>query len=141
MELITSFLPHLLHYFFVVLACCFAFVVFVWGFGLTVAPFHWAVTKLFDTRCPECKGFFKKSFLKNEIIGQHEKRRTIKRVDQGVLYSNNLFALNQGFEITRQEQVTLVEQTSQNTWQCKDLACGHQWKTEEYSECEGSLDS
>src|SRR5208282_1098855 len=97
MELLTSFLPHLLYYGFIVIVCCFAFVVFVWGFGLTVAPIHWAVTKLLETRCPECKGFFKKILLKNAITNEHEKRRTIKRVDQGVLYSNTLFALNQGF--------------------------------------------
>jgi hypothetical protein len=139
MELLTSFLPHLLHYGFIAIVCCFAFVVLVWGFGLTVAPFHWAVTKLFDTRCPECKGFFKKNLLKKEISDEHEARRTINRVDQGVLYSNNLFALNQGFEVNRQEQVTFVEQTIQNTWQCKDLACGHQWQTEEFGEFEGIL--
>jgi hypothetical protein len=141
MELLTSFLPHLLHYGLVIIACCFAFVVLVWGFGLTVAPVHWAITKFFDTRCPECKGFFKKNLLKNEITDEHEKRRTIKRVDQGVLYSNDLFALNQGFEITRQEQVTFVEQTIQNTWQCKDPACGHKWTTEETVSHEGSLNS
>ena len=141
MELLTGFLPHLLHYGFIFIACCFAFVVLVWGFGLTVAPVHWAVTKLFDTRCPECKAFFKKNLLKNEIIDEHEKRRTIKRVDQGVLYSNDLFALNQGFEITRQEQVTFVEQTFTKTWQCKDPACGHRWDTEETIENEGSLET
>ena len=115
--------------------------VLVWGFGLTVAPVHWAVTKLFDTRCPECKGFFKKNLLKNEITDEHEARRTIKRVDQGVIYSNDIFALNQGFEINRQEQVTFVERVITKTWECKDPSCGHQWRTEEYSDYEGSLEN
>ena len=141
MELLTSFLPHLLHYGFIVIVCCFAFVVLVWGFGLTVLPVHWAVTKLFDTRCPECKGFFKKNLLNKEIIDEHEKRRTIKRVDQGVLYSNDIFALNQGFEITRQEQATFVEQTIRNHWACKNPDCGHKWETDEFFEYEGSLNS
>jgi hypothetical protein len=37
--------------------------------------------------------------------------------------------------------VTFVEKTIQATWQCKDPACGHQWKTEESREYEGTLDS
>jgi hypothetical protein len=73
--------------------------------------------------------------------GEHEARRTINRVDEGILYSNNLFALNQGFEVNRQEQVIFVDRTFTNTWQCKDPTCGHQWQTEEYTEEEGSLNS
>lgn len=129
------------HYGLIAAACLFGFVVLVWGFGLTVAPVHWVITKLSETRCPKCKGFFKKKIVNWVITDEHETRRTINRVDQGVIYSNDLFALNQGFEISRKEQVTFVEQSIKNNWQCKDPSCGHQWQTEEYREYEGSLNS
>jgi len=115
------------------------FVIFYPLYAITLKPVIWAISKVFQSRCPQCKGFFKKKLVDWQKTDEHEARRTINRVDEGVLYSNNLFALNQGFEINRQEQVNFVERTFTNTWQCKDPTCGHQWKTEEYTKEEGSL--
>jgi hypothetical protein len=64
----------------------------------------------------------------------------LNRLDQGILYSNHLFVPDQGFEVSRQEQVTFVEQTILNHWRCKNPTCGHQWQTEEFQESEGFLE-
>ena len=140
MKLLTDFVPHLLLYGFFLLAFLFVLVLLLWVLGLTFSPFVWLTTKLIQTRCPECKGFFKKKLVDLETTDIREVLRTINRVDQGVLYSNNLLALNHGFEINRQEQVTFVAETLTHTWQCKDPACGHKWQTEEFQEREGFLD-
>ena len=116
------------------------FVIFYPLYGITLKPVIWGIITLFQTRCPKCKRFFKKKNVNFEIADEHVSRRTVNRVDQGVLHSNEIFALDYGFEISRQEQVTFVERTFIRTWQCKDPACGNQWQTEEYTEEEGSLD-
>ena len=141
MKLLTEFVPHFLLYGFCLLAALFVLVLLLWVLGLTFSPFVWFTTKLFQSRCPECKGFFKKKLVKLETSDKREVLKTVNRVDQGVLYSNNILALNHGFEINRQEQVTFVEETITNTWQCKDPGCGHKWQTEEFHEYEGSLDN
>jgi hypothetical protein len=154
MELLTNLSSHLFLWILIAAASIFVlfmvlgalgyvgqilFAIFYPVYMITLKPIVWGITTLFHTRCPKCKRFFKKKNVDSEIT-ERETRRTINRVDQGVLYSNNLFALNQGFEISRQEQVTFVEQTITNTWQCQDPACAHQWQTEEFIECEGTLD-
>ncbi len=111
MKLLTDFFPHLLLYGFFLLAALFVLVLLLWVLGLTFSPFVWLTTKLLQTRCPECKGFFKKKLVNLETSDKREVLRTVNRVDKGVLYSNNLLALNHGFEISRQEQVTFVEET------------------------------
>jgi hypothetical protein len=155
MKILTDLFSHLFLYGLITAACLFGFVFLLGGIGfilkilwvifypvymVTLKPVVWGITKLFQSRCPECKGFFKKKLVDWEAADKREVRRTVNRVDQGVLYSNNLFALNQGFEINRQEQVTFVEEAFTHTWQCKDPTCGHKWKTEELQEWEGSLD-
>jgi hypothetical protein len=139
MKLLTEFLPHLLFCGFIFIACMFGFVVLVWAFGLTVLPLHWVITKFTDTRCPECKGFFKRKLMNLEVTDEREVLRTIVRVDEGVAYSNHFLEPNQVIEINRKEQVTFVEKTILNHWGCKNPLCGHQWQTEEFSEYEGSL--
>ncbi len=141
MKLFTDFVPHLLFYGFLLLAALFVLVLLLWVLGLTFSPFVWLTTKLLKTRCPECKGFFKRKLVDSETSDKREVLRTVNRVDHGVLYSNNLLALNHGFEINRQEQVAFVEETFTHTWQCKDPACGHKWQTQEFHGYEGSLDS
>jgi hypothetical protein len=141
MKLFTDFVPHFLQYGIYFLVALFVLVLLLWVLGLTFSPFVWITTKLLQTRCPECKGFFKKNLVDLEISDKREVLRTVNRVDQGVLYSNNLLALNHGFEINRQEQVTFVEETLTHTWQCKDPGCGHKWQTEGFQEIEGKLDN
>ena len=140
MKLLTDFVPHLLLYGLYILVVLFVLVLLLWVLGLTFSPFFWLTTKLLQSRCPDCKGFFKKKLVDLETSDKREVLRTINRVDQGVLYSNNLLALNHGFEINRQEQVTFVEETLTHTWQCKDPVCGHKWQTEEIRDYEGSLE-
>ena len=140
MKLLTDFIPHFLLFGFYLLIGLYVLVLLLWVLGLTFSPFVWLTTKLLQTRCPECKGFFKKKLVDLETSDKREVLRTVNRVDQGVLYSNNLLALNHGFEINRQEQVTFVEETFTHTWQCKDPSCGHKWQTEEFRDYEGSLD-
>jgi hypothetical protein len=118
----------------------FLFTLFYPIYGITLKPVIWAVTTAFGTRCPQCGGFFKKQFVRDEIVEEKESLQTLNRVDSGVLYSNRLFAPNQGFEVTRQEQVSVVNQTIRHHWECKNPTCGHQWQTEEFLEIEGSLD-
>ena len=154
MKILTDLLPHLfvwcligavsIFVLFMVLGALgyvgqFLFTLFYPLYAITLKPIIWGISKVFQSRCPKCKGFFKKKLVDWQKTDEHEARRTINRVDEGILYSNNLFALNQGFEVNRQEQVSFVEQTFTNTWECKDPACGHKWQTEEYSEYEGSL--
>ncbi len=155
MKLLTDLISHLLLFGLVASACFFVFVFLLGGISfifkilwavcypvylISLKPFIWGMTTIFNSRCPECGGFLEKRLVNFEIADKRESLRTINRVDQGVLYSNHLFALNQGFEIRRQEQVMFVEQTLLNHWECKNSACGHQWETEEYQEWEGSKD-
>jgi hypothetical protein len=118
----------------------FGFIAFVWIFGLTVLPLHWLITKLTDTRCPECKGFFKRKLFKREVLSEREVLGTIERVDQGVIHSNHFLEPDHAIEINRAEQVIFVEQAICSHWICKNQLCGHQWQTEELLEYEGSLD-
>jgi len=108
---------------------------------ITLKPIIWGIQSFFQSRCPACKGFFKRKLVDWEVADEKEVMRTIERLDQGVLYSNHLLMSNQGFEVSRREQVTFVEKTIVNHWACKDSFCGHVWKTEENSEEEGSLES
>jgi hypothetical protein len=108
-------------------------------YGITLKPIIWSIKTLFGTRCPQCGGFFKKQFIRDEIVEEKESLQTLNRLDRGVLYSNRLFVPNQGFEIARQEQVSIVEQTIRHFWECKNSACAHHWQTEEFFEYEGSL--
>jgi hypothetical protein len=118
----------------------FLFVIFYPLYGITLKPVIWGIKSIFETRCPKCKGFFKKKNVGFEVTDEQEVLRTINRADQGVLYSNDIFALDQGIEINRQEQVNFVEQDITKTWECKNPLCGHQWQTEEFTEWEGSLE-
>lgn len=140
MKLLTDFVPHFLLYGFYFLIALFVLVLLLWVLGLTFSPLVWLTTKILQTRCPECKGFFKKKLVDSETSDKREVLRTVNRVDQGVIYTNNLLALNQGFEINRQEQVSFVEETFTYTWKCKNPSCGHMWQTEEFQEFEGSLE-
>lgn len=110
-------------------------------YALTVKPLLWVIRTTFTSRCPQCGGFFKKQFVKDEIVEEKEGLQTLDRVDHGILYSNRLFAPNQDFDVTRQEQVSVVEQTVRHHWTCKNPACGHEWQSEEYMEYEGTLGS
>ncbi len=106
---------------------------------VTLKPFVWAIQKLFQSRCPQCKGFFKRKMVDYDISDEREVLRTINRVDQGTLFSRTLFEPNQTIEINRQEQVVFVEKTILNHWACKDPLCDHKWTTEEIIDHEGSL--
>jgi hypothetical protein len=75
-----------------------------------------------------------------EVADEREVLRTIDRIDEGVVYSNQLLEPNHAIEINRKEQVTFVEKTILNHWVCKNILCGHQWQTEEFSESEDTLD-
>ena len=108
-------------------------------YAFTLKPFVWATKKLFQSRCPQCKGFFRKKIVDSEISDEREVLRTVNRVDQGVLYSRHLLEPNQTIEVSRKEQVTFVEQTIRNHWACKNPDCGYQWDTEETFEYEGAL--
>jgi hypothetical protein len=108
---------------------------------LTLKPIVWIFKTAFETRCPKCKRFFKKRIVKSERIGQKEALETVERTDRGVIYSNQLFVPNQGYEVKRHEQVTVVREWWHAFWECKDPSCGHQWTTEYYFEQEGSLES
>ena len=141
MKLLTDFVPHLLLYGFYLLAALFVLVLLLWILGLTFSPFVWLTTKLLQTRCPECKGFFKRKLVNWEVAGEREVLRTVNRVDQGTVYSNHLLEPNHAIEINRKEQVTFVEKTIRNQWVCKNPECGHHWQTEEFQEFEGSLNN
>jgi hypothetical protein len=140
MKLLTDLLPHLFTYGLIAVGGLLGFVILVWAFGLTVLPIHWVITKFTDTRCPECKGFFKRKLMNWEVVDKREVLRTVDRVDEGIVYSNHLLEPNHVIEINRKEQVTFVEKTIRNSWTCKNPLCGHQWQTQEFSESEGSLD-
>lgn len=134
MKLLTDLVPHLLFCGFIFIACLFGLALLVWVIGLTVLPFHWVITKFTDTKCPECKGFFKKRFVGWEVIDEREVLRTISRVDQGLLYSNHFLEPDQIIEVSRKERVAFTEKTILNKWECKNPLCGYKWETEEYSE-------
>ena len=106
---------------------------------VTLKPFVWGFTKLFQSRCPQCKRFFKKKLVDSEISDEREVLRTVNRIDQGILYSRHLLEPNQTIEVNRREQVTFVQQTIRSHWVCKNPVCKHQWETVEISEYEGSL--
>ena len=141
MKLFTDLFSHMFFYGLIAVVCLFGLVLLLWGIGLTVLPFHWVTTRLLEARCPQCKGFFKKKLVNSKIVDEREVLRTVTRLDQGVLYSNRLFEPNQTIEVSRQEQVTFVEQTILKHWECKDPICGHKWQTEEHDDFEGSLES
>jgi len=117
------------------------FYVFYPLYFLTLKPVIWAFSTIFQTRCPQCKAFFKRELVDYEVASEEEVRKTVDRVDEGIVYSNELFEPNHDFEVTRQEQVTFVERTILNHWGCKNPLCGHKWQTEELSEYEGSLET
>jgi hypothetical protein len=116
-------------------------IVFYPLYFLTLKPVVWFLVKVFQSRCPQCKGFWKRRFVKSEVIEQWENLETVERIDHGVVYSNDLFTPNQGYEVSRLEQVRMVNETICHFWECKDPLCGHKWTTEEYSEHEGVLDN
>ena len=136
MKLIADFLPHLFLY---GLLAVVGLAFFLPVLGLVIIPFHWAASKLNQTRCPQCRGFFKRKLIDWEITDEKEVLKTINRVDQGTIYSNSIFEPNHAISINRQEQVTFVEQTHLNHWACKNPDCGHQWETQEFNQFEGSL--
>src|SRR5258708_40129015 len=105
MKLLTDLFSHLFFYGLITAACLFGFVFLLGGIGfvlkimwaifypvyfITLKPIIWAITTLFQSRCPECKGFFNKKLVDWEITDKREVFRTINRVDQGVLFSNHL---------------------------------------------------
>lgn len=117
------------------------FYVFYPLYFLTLKPVVWAIGTVFQSRCPECKQFFQKKLVDYEVASEQEVRKTVNRVDEGIIYSNQVFVPNMGYEINRQEQVSVVEKVILNHWECKNPLCGHKWQTEEFSECEGSLEN
>jgi hypothetical protein len=154
-KLFSEFFSHLFLDGLIVAACLFGFAFLVGCIGyvlkifwvifyplylITLKPVIWGVQTLFQSRCPSCKGFFKRKLVDWKTTDEREVLRTVERLDTGVLYSNHLLVPNQGFEVSRQEQVSLVEKTILNRWACKDPICGHTWESEEYSEAEGSLE-
>jgi hypothetical protein len=138
MRLITEFLNHPILYGLLAVVCLTALFFLV---GLALLPFYWVSDKLGETRCPKCRGFFKRKLVDWEIIDEKEVLKTVNRVDHGTIYSNSIFEPNNAIAINRQEQVTFVEQTHLNHWVCKDPLCGHKWTAEEYAEFEGSLEA
>jgi hypothetical protein len=124
-------------------AVCFVlralWVVFYPLYFMTLKPVVWCLMKAFHSRCPQCQRFWKRQFVKSEVIEQWENLETVERIDYGVVYSNELFTPNHGYEICRLEQVRMVNETIRYFWECKDPLCGHKWTTEEYTEREGSL--
>jgi hypothetical protein len=108
---------------------------------ITLKPVVWCLAKVFQNRCPQCKRFWKRQFVKSEVIEQWENLETVERIDHGVFYSNKLFTPNHRYEVSRLEQVKMVNETICHFWECKDQLCRHKWTTEEYSEREGSLDN
>ena len=138
MKLITDLLPHLFLYSLIAVV---GVAVFLPLLGLAIIPFHLVANKLNQTRCPQCRGFFKSKLVDWEITDEREVLKTVNRVDQGTVYSNSIFEPNHAIAINRQEQVTFVEQTHLNHWACKDSLCGHKWQTEEHQDYEGLLHS
>jgi|SRR5581483_426591 len=136
MKLINDLLPHLFLY---GLLAVVGFAIFLPILGLAIIPFHWVGSKLNQTRCPKCRGFFKSKLVDWEITDEREVLKTVNRVDQGTIYSNSIFEPNHAIAINRQEQVTFMVQTHLNHWACKDSFCGYKWTTEETMENEGSL--
>ena len=102
----------------------FLLVIFYPIYAITLKPVVWIIKKLFQSRCPQCKGFFQKKIEDSEI-DEREELRTVNRIDQGVLYSNHLLEPNQTIEVSRKEQVTFVVQIIHNHWACKNSDCGH----------------
>ena len=136
MRLITEFLNHPILYSFNAVVCM-TVLFFLWG--LFLLPFCWVSDKLQETRCPKCRGFFKRKLVDWKIADEREVLKTVNRVDQGTIYSNSIFEPNHAISINRQEQVTFVEQTHRNHWVCKDSLCGNKWETKDIIEYEGSL--
>src|SRR5258708_28414350 len=140
MKLLTEIMPHLLLYGLALLVGIFVLVLSLWALGLTFSPFIWLTTKLFQSRCPKCKGFFKKKLLNWEVADEREGLKTVHRVDQGIVYSNRFLEPNHAIEINREEQVKFFRKTILNHWSCRNNECGHQWDTEEFLDSEGSID-
>jgi len=156
MKLLTDIFSHLLLYGLIAAGSVFVLFLILGGlqivgefllaifypvYALTLKPIIWSIKTLFNTRCPQCGDFFKKQFIRDEIVAEKEGLQTLDRIDHGIIYSNRVFAPNQGFEVTRQEQVSVVEQTIRHYWVCKNPTCGHEWQSEEYMEYEGALGS
>ena len=120
MKILTCFLPHLFSFGLITVGSLFGFVILVWAFGFTFLPIHWVITKFTDTRCPVCKGFFKRKLMNWEVADEREVLRTVDRVDEGIVYSNHFLEANHVIEINRKEQVTFVEKTIRNSWTCKN---------------------
>ena len=137
MKLITDFFRHPFLY---GLLAIIGLAIILPALGLIIIPFHVVISNLNESRCPKCRGFFKRKLVDWEIADEREVLKTVNRVDQGTIYSNSLFEPNRNIEINRQEQVTFVEQTIRNHWACKDSICGHKWETDEIRDWEGSLD-
>ena len=116
------------------------FYVFYPLYFLTLKPVIWAVMTVFQSRCPQCKGFFKRNLVDFKVACEEEIRKTVNRVDRGTIYSNRLFVPNMGYEVNRKEQVSVIQKTIQNHWECKNPTCGHKWQTDEFQEFEGALD-
>ena len=136
MRMISDFLNHPILYGLLVVV---GFTIFLLILGLVMIPIHWVSSKLNDSRCPKCRGFFKRKLMDWQFVDEKEVLKTVNRIDQGTIYSNGLLEPNHAIEIHRQEQVTMVEQTYLNHWACKDPLCGHKWTTKEIIEHEGSL--
>lgn len=136
MRLITEFLNHPILYGLLVVV---GSTVLFFLAGLSLLPFCWVSDRLHETRCPKCRGFFMRKLVEWEFVDERQVLKTINRVDQGTLYSNSIFEPNHAISINRQEQVTFVEQTHLNHWECRDSLCGHKWTTKETVENEGSL--
>lgn len=136
MKLITEFLNHPVLY---GLLAVVGLTVLFFLIGLILLPFHWISDKLNETRCPQCRGLFKRKLVDWQFADEKEVLRTVNRVEQGTIYSNSLLEPNHAIEINRQEQVTMVEQTYLNHWACRNPLCGHKWTSEETMETEGRL--
>jgi len=103
------------------------FFIFYPLYFITLKPLIWAVKTLFESRCPKCKKFFKREFVRGEFVDEKEVVRDIPRTESGVLYSNRLLEPDQRIEMTRTVPVKFIQRWSQDHYRCKDSLCGHEW--------------
>lgn len=103
------------------------FFIFYPIYFLTLKPIVWAVKSLFETRCPKCKRFFQREFVRGEFVDEKEIVRDIPRTENGVLYSNRLLEPDQRIEMTRTVPVKFIQRWSEDHYRCKDSLCDHEW--------------
>lgn len=103
------------------------FFIFYPLYFLTLKPIVWIVKSLFESRCPKCKKFFQREFVRGEFVDEKEIVRDIPRTESGVLYSNRLLEPDQRIEMTRTVPVKFIQRWSEDHYRCKNSLCGHEW--------------